>query len=155
MWVRVLLFQTLKNLQVFIFTKLLENCCLLLASNSLQKKHYRKSSRQNFDTARTVYSLHSFYNVSLVLHKKGNCFQPIRSEQFFHVYYYSRGKKTWSYSVLGGLFSLRRYKKNGRWKMSLHRPRHENTVWLTHLFTIFFQFRSKAINGVRFGKISL
>ena len=39
--------------------------------------------------------------------------------------------------------------------MSLHGPGHEDTILFTHRFIIFFQFRSKAINGVRFGKISL
>ena len=38
--------------------------------------------------------------------------------------------------------------------MSLHGPSHEDTVWFTHRFIIFFQFRSKAINRVRFGKMS-
>ena len=71
-------FPSFENLPVLIFTKLGEKCCLLLDNNSLQKKHQRKSRGGNFDGTRTVCNLHSFYNITLVLHKNWIRFQPIR-----------------------------------------------------------------------------
>ena len=107
----------------FCFSKLWKICKCLFSQNCsrtvayyLLVIHFKKSITENqADEILTVRALFivctRFTTFPSFYIKKGNYFQPIRSEQFFHVYYYSRGKKTWSYSVLGGLFSLRRYKK--------------------------------------------
>ena len=97
----------------FCFSKLWKICkrlfsqnCTKSVANYLLVIHFEKSITEN--QAEDVLTVRARF---MVCTRFTTCFQPIRSEQIFHGYYYSRGKKTWSYCVLAGLFRLRRHKR--------------------------------------------